>query len=67
MMPDQGQSSSGKGKTQTKAAIDNKKKLDFPLDFSFKDLGDVSGKFHFFCTRFYVNNIDPQTFFMNGQ
>ena len=50
MMPDQGQSSSGKGKTQTKAAIDNKKKLDFPLDFSFKDLGDVSGKFYFFCT-----------------
>ena len=44
MMPDQGQSSSNKGKTQTKAAIDNKKKLDFPLDFSFKDLGDVSGK-----------------------
>lgn len=42
-MPDQ--SSSTKGKSQTKAAIDNKKKLDLPLDFSFKDISDIAGKF----------------------
>ena len=60
-MPDQAQTSSNKGKVQTKAAIDNKKKLDLPLDFSFKDLGDVSGK----CTN--LANRRLQIAYSNGK
>ena len=50
-MPDQVQSSSSKGKSQTKAAIDNRKKLDLPLDFSFKDLTDIAGMFYLYSSK----------------